>query len=77
MRPALPLFLCAALAACATFPEVDRAQSGLAPGAAPALVPLDEALAQAGSARVSEADAERLAARAAALRARAAAMRAR
>lgn len=77
MRPALPLALCAALSACASFPEVDRAQATLAaPGAPPALIPLEEALAQAGTVRVTEAERARLAARAAALRARAAAMRA-
>lgn len=64
-----------ALSACATFPEVDRAESRLPPGPAPVLIPLDAALAQAGSARATEGDRDSLLARAAALRARAAAMR--
>ena len=64
------LFLCAALAACAPFPEVDAL--GPDTGPPPQLLPIDEVLAQAGS--TTEDPGPALAARAARLKARAAAI---
>jgi hypothetical protein len=67
------LFLCLTLTACATFPQVDAAASKSA-GPAPALLPMEELLAQTSAAQ-AEAAGNSLTARAAALRARAAALR--
>ena len=67
------LALCLTLSACASFPQVDAVASK-ATGPAPALLPMDELLAQTGQARAEAAGAT-LTARAAALRARAAALR--
>ncbi len=77
MRPALFAFaICAFLSGCATFPEVDAAQTQFAAGGpAPQLVPIDGLIAQAGPGRASEAASNALAARAANLRARSRAMR--
>lgn len=66
------------MAACATFPEVDRAVSASgtqAGGAVPVLVPLEGLLAQAAPGRATDASRDAVAGRAAGLRARAAAMR--
>ena len=67
------LLLCLTLTACATFPQVDAAASK-AIGPAPALLPMDDLLAQTGQTG-AEAAGNSLAASAAALRARAAALR--
>ena len=67
------LILCLTLAACASFPEVEAAASK-ATGPAPALLPMDQLLAQTGQPK-AEAAGNGLTARAAALRARAAALR--
>ena len=67
------LILCLTLSACASFPGVDAAASK-ATGPAPALLPMDELLAQTGQPRAETAG-NSLTARAAALRARAAALR--
>ena len=61
------------LAACATFPQVD-AVARVSVGPAPALVPMDDLLAQTGQPR-AEAAGNNLTQRAQALRARAAALR--
>jgi hypothetical protein len=76
MSRSAPLALCALLAACATFPEVDAAERALAEGPAPRLLPTEEILARAALPGRAEAAAETVAARAARLRARAARLRA-
>ncbi len=69
----LPLVL---IAACGSFPEVDRAVRQLGEGPAPILLPTDDLLARVDApSRVGDAQAT-LVARAAALRARAARLRA-
>lgn len=67
------LILCLGLAACATFPQVDAVASKSS-GVTPALLPMDDLLAQIPPPR-AEAAGNSLTARAAALRARAAALR--
>lgn len=68
----LPIFLI--LAACAETPRLDRSGS-LPPGPPPAILPLDELVAQAAVPGLSDTVAPSVAARAARLRAKAAAMR--
>ena len=64
------------MSACASFPEVDRAERTLAEGPAPILLPTEDLLARVDApSRVGDAQTT-LAARAAALRARAARLRA-
>ena len=76
MRPALILAALAALAGCADYPEVIAAESATAAAAPPPpLLPLDEVLAQAGTAQVTPETTAAIEARAAALRSRAAALR--
>jgi hypothetical protein len=73
MRAMVPIVLL--LAACASFPEVDRAERSLGEGPAPLLLPTEDLLARVDApSRVGSAEAE-LTARAAALRARAARLR--
>lgn len=64
------------LAACAAFPEVDRAEQAHADAPAPALLPTDRLLAMEGAPLADEDSRAALLARAAGLRARAAAIRA-
>lgn len=73
-------FACLVLAAlgagCATFPDVEAAETPAARAAGyPALMPIDELLAKAADERVSPAEVDAVQARAAALRARAADLR--
>lgn len=77
MRPApLILMLLAALAGCSPYPEVIAAErTSTAPAAAPPLRPLDELLAQAGTATVTPEITASVTGRAAALRARASSTR--
>lgn len=72
-RP-LPLLLLAVLAGCAQFPEVD-AMPAAPVTTPPALLPMDQLLAQVNPDRAQD-PADTLAGRAAGLRARAAALRA-
>ena len=74
MRYILPLLLL--LTACATFPEVDRAEARLKPGPAPSLLPTEDLLARVDAVGRVQAARDGLALRAAALRARAARLRA-
>jgi hypothetical protein len=74
MRLALLPFIL--MSACATFPEVDRAERSLGEGPAPILLPTEDLLARVDApSRVGAAEAE-VTARAASLRARAARLRA-
>ena len=69
------LILPLVLSACASFPEVDRAERTLGEGPAPILLPTEDLLARVDApSRVGDAQAT-LTARAAALRARAARLR--
>lgn len=63
-------------AACAAFPEVDRAERNIVQGPLPVLLPTDDLLARAAGSYGAEAAGNTLAARAAALRLRAARLRA-
>lgn len=69
------LFLCLLVAACASFPEVDRAGADYDDAAAPRLLPTDQVLAMEAAPIGGEATRAALLARAEALRARAAAIR--
>lgn len=73
MRGALSL--CLLLAACASFPDVDRAGTAYHDAAAPRLLPTDQVLAMEQAPLTTEASRAALLARAEALRARAAAIR--
>ncbi|MDZ4136487.1 MAG: hypothetical protein U1D06_12970, partial [Paracoccaceae bacterium] len=64
-----------AIAGCAGFPEIRRAEAQAGQGAAPPLLPMDQLVARVGGAQATDASREALAARAARLRARAAEMR--
>ena len=68
----LPVLL--GLSACAPFPEAQAPQRLASPAEAPALLPLDQLVAQAGEAQITPAITGSVEARAAALRARAATM---
>lgn len=70
----LPILLALTLAGCAPLPDF-AAFPETAAAAPPSLMPMDQLLAQAGSAPRAEAAAQSLSARAARLRARAALMR--
>jgi hypothetical protein len=74
MRPALFAVLLS-LAGCTSFPEVDAAQAAWVAGMTPALVPMEDLLAQDRPGRATIAARDALETRAAGLRVRAGAMR--
>jgi hypothetical protein len=74
-RALLAVLLMAAMAACATLPDVPGPETAARDTGYPDLQPLDALLAQATEFRIDDSDRQSLQARAAALQARAAALR--